>query len=103
MPGRTAYVGIEILKPVVGQTLLVSGAAGAVGSLVLQLGKRKGARVVGIAGSADKCSFLASLGADANVRLCALPMTVPPYKGHCRVRYAASLPGPAVDLLWLWH
>jgi hypothetical protein len=67
MPGRTAYVGIEILKPVVGQTLLVSGAAGAVGSLVLQLGKRKGARVVGIAGSADKCSFLASLGADATV------------------------------------
>lgn len=67
MPGRTAYVGIEILKPIAGQTLLVSGAAGAVGSIVLQLGKLHGARVVGIAGSADKCEYLTSIGADATV------------------------------------
>ena len=67
MPGRTAYVGIEVLKPVAGQTLLVSGAAGAVGSLVLQLGRVHGCRVVGIAGGTRKCEYLTSLGADATV------------------------------------
>lgn len=44
------------LKP--GETLLVSGAAGAVGSLVCQLGKRSGARVIAIAGSPEKCAWL---------------------------------------------
>jgi NADPH-dependent curcumin reductase CurA len=55
--GLTAWFGTtEILKPEAGQTLLVSGAAGAVGSLVGQLGKRLGARVVGIAGGPEKCA-----------------------------------------------
>ncbi|WP_311270459.1 NADP-dependent oxidoreductase [Sphingobium sp. WCS2017Hpa-17] len=57
--GLTAYFGVnEILKPKTGETFLVSGAAGAVGSLVGQLGKLAGARVVGIAGGPDKCRRL---------------------------------------------
>lgn len=56
MPGATAYGGlIDVLKPVEGQTLWVSGAAGAVGSLVGQLGKIHGLKVVGSAGGDAKC------------------------------------------------
>lgn len=57
--GLTAYFGVtEILQPKSGQTLLVSGAAGTVGSLVGQLGKRAGCRVIGIAGGPAKCARL---------------------------------------------
>jgi NADPH-dependent curcumin reductase CurA len=57
--GLTAYFGtIDGLKPVPGETLLVSGAAGAVGSVVGQIGKVKGCRVIGIAGGAEKCRRL---------------------------------------------
>ncbi|MEP7350476.1 MAG: NADP-dependent oxidoreductase [Sphingorhabdus sp.] len=57
--GLTAYFGtLEGLKPQAGETLLVSGAAGAVGSIVGQIGKIKGCRVVGIAGGAAKCKRL---------------------------------------------
>ena len=59
MPGRTAWFGLmEAGKPRPGDTLVVSGAAGAVGSLVAQFGKRAGCRVIGIAGGPDKCAFL---------------------------------------------
>ena len=59
MPGLTAWAGLnEILTPRAGETLFVSGAAGAVGSLVAQLGKLKGMRVVGSAGSKEKCAWL---------------------------------------------
>jgi NADPH-dependent curcumin reductase CurA len=59
MPGFTAWVGLnQILKPKEGETLFVSGAAGAVGSLVCQLGKLKGMRVIASAGSPDKCAWL---------------------------------------------
>ncbi|MCW3479426.1 NADP-dependent oxidoreductase [Neisseriaceae bacterium JH1-16] len=59
MPGRTAWFGLmEAGRPRPGDTLVVSGAAGAVGSLVAQFGKRAGCKVVGIAGGADKCRFL---------------------------------------------
>jgi NADPH-dependent curcumin reductase CurA len=55
MTGLTAYLGLqEILKPKVGETLVVSGAAGAVGSAVGQIGKIMGAKVLGIAGSDAK-------------------------------------------------
>src|SRR3984957_6983894 len=55
MPGMTAYFGLlEICHPQPGQTVVVSGAAGAVGSLVGQIAKIKGCRVVGIAGGDDK-------------------------------------------------
>jgi NADPH-dependent curcumin reductase len=57
--GITAYFGLlEIGKPKAGETLVVSGAAGAVGSLIGQIGKIKGCRVVGIAGSEEKCRWL---------------------------------------------
>lgn len=69
MPGNTAYFGLlEICKPKAGETLVVSGAAGAVGSLVGQIGKIKGLRVIGIAGSDDKCKWLVDqLGYDVAI------------------------------------
>ena len=57
--GLTGYFGlIEGLKPQAGETLIVSGAAGAVGSVVGQIGKIVGCRVIGIAGGAEKCRRL---------------------------------------------
>lgn len=57
--GLTAYCGLfKIGKPVAGDTVLVSGAAGATGSIVGQLAKIAGCRVVGIAGGPDKCKWL---------------------------------------------
>ncbi len=59
MPGFTAYVGMmEICKPQKGETVVVSGAAGAVGIVAGQIAKLQGARVVGIAGSDEKCKIL---------------------------------------------
>lgn len=59
MTGITAYFGLmDIGKPEKGQTLVVSAAAGAVGSVVCQIGKIKGMRVVGLAGSDEKCKWL---------------------------------------------
>jgi len=67
MPGMTAYFGfLEICKPQAGETALVSGAAGAVGSLVGQIAKIHGCRAVGIAGTDDKVAWLTKeLGFDA--------------------------------------
>ena len=57
--GLTAYFGLlDVGKPQAGETLVVSGAAGATGSLVGQIGKIKGCHVVGIAGGAEKCRCL---------------------------------------------
>ncbi len=69
MTGLTAWVGMrEIGKPQEGETIVISAAAGAVGSVAGQLAKRDGARVVGIAGGAEKCSILTEkLGFDAAV------------------------------------
>jgi len=68
MPGMTAYFGLlDIGKPKAGETVVVSGAAGAVGSVVGQIAKIKGCRVVGIAGGADKCAYLRELGFDAAI------------------------------------
>lgn len=59
MPGLTAYFGLlDIGKPVTGETVVVSGAAGAVGMVVGQIARLKGCRVVGIAGSDDKRAYL---------------------------------------------
>jgi NADPH-dependent curcumin reductase CurA len=61
MTGYTAYFGLlDVGVPKEGETILVSGAAGAVGSIVGQIGKIKGCRVVGIAGGEDKCQDLIS-------------------------------------------
>ena len=67
MPGLTAYVGLSnIGQPQSGETVVVSAASGAVGAVAGQLAKRSGARVVGIAGGADKCRYVeAELGLDA--------------------------------------
>lgn len=67
MPGMTAYFGLlEIGKAKAGDTVVVSGAAGAVGQVVGQIAKIKGCRVVGIAGGADKCRYVVDeLGFDA--------------------------------------
>lgn len=68
MTGLTAWAGVcDILRPKPKHTVLISGASGAVGSVAVQLAKRAGARVVGIAGGAEKCSMVARLGADAVV------------------------------------
>jgi NADPH-dependent curcumin reductase CurA len=57
MPGMTAYFGLlDIGEPKEGETVVVSGAAGAVGQLVGQIAKLKGARAIGIAGGAEKCA-----------------------------------------------
>lgn len=59
MPGMTAYFGLtEIGQPKAGETVVVSGAAGAVGQTVGQISKRLGCRAVGIAGGREKCDFV---------------------------------------------
>jgi hypothetical protein len=59
MPGFTAYMGLlDIGQPKTGETVVVAAASGAVGSVVGQIAKIKGCRVVGIAGGADKCRFV---------------------------------------------
>ncbi|MFG6177687.1 NADP-dependent oxidoreductase [Halomonas sp. THAF12] len=66
MPGMTAWAGLNrIAEMQEGDNVLVSGAAGAVGSLAVQLAKAKGGTVVGIAGSQDKLDWLESLGVKA--------------------------------------
>jgi len=69
MPGLTAYVGLhDIGQPKPGETVVVSAASGAVGAVAGQLAKHQGARVVGIAGGADKCRYVEQeLGFDAAV------------------------------------
>lgn len=69
MTGLTAYLGLhEIGKPKEGETLVVSGAAGAVGSVVGQIGKLLGLKVIGIAGSDEKTAMLKSkFGFDATI------------------------------------
>ena len=67
MPGRTAYFGMkDILHPKAGETVVVSAASGAVGSVVGQIAKAWGCRVVGIAGGRAKCDYVTKeLGFDA--------------------------------------
>ena len=67
MPGMTGYFGLmDVGQPKAGETVVVSGAAGAVGQTVGQLAKLKGCRVVGIAGGAAKCEWVVQeLGFDA--------------------------------------
>jgi len=66
--GLTAFFGMEIAAPKKGETLVVSAAAGATGSIAGQIGKIHGCRVVGIAGTDDKCAWITQdLGFDAAV------------------------------------
>jgi NADPH-dependent curcumin reductase CurA len=67
MPGTTAYSGMkDIGQPKAGETVVISAASGAVGSVAGQLAKRAGARVIGVAGGPDKCLWVQeALGFDA--------------------------------------
>jgi NADPH-dependent curcumin reductase CurA len=66
MPGQTAYFGLlDIGAPKAGETVFVSAAAGAVGSIVCQIAKLQGCRVVGSAGSPEKIAWLEKVGVDA--------------------------------------
>nr|WP_314467289.1 NADP-dependent oxidoreductase [uncultured Novosphingobium sp.] len=87
--GLTAYFGLlEVAQPREGETLLVSGAAGAVGSAVGQLGKIAGCRVVGIAGGAEKCRrLIEDYGFDAAVD----------YKGKDHAALVAAIAEAAPD------
>ena len=69
MTGMTAYFGlIDVGRPAAGETVVVSGAAGATGSVVGQIAKIKGCRAIGIAGGAEKCRWLTEeLGFDAAI------------------------------------
>lgn len=69
MPGRTGFCGLShVGKPQKGETVVVSAASGAVGSMVGQIAKSKGCRVVGVAGGSEKCSYVVeTLGFDACV------------------------------------
>lgn len=66
MPGMTAWYGLtQIMQPKEGETIVVSAASGAVGSVVGQLAKQRGCRAVGIAGGAEKCAYVVNeLGFD---------------------------------------
>ena len=84
MPGMTGYFGLlEVGKPKPGDTVVVSGAAGAVGQTVGQVAKIEGCRVVGIAGDAAKCDFVVKeLGFDACIDYKAGPVREG-LKQHC--------------------
>jgi NADPH-dependent curcumin reductase CurA len=70
MPGMTAWYGLtQIIKPKAGDTIAVSAASGAVGTVVGQLAKQLGCRVIGIAGGKEKCDYVVNeLGFDACIR-----------------------------------
>lgn len=86
MPGMTGYFGLmDVGQPKAGETVVVSGAAGAVGQTVGQMAKLKGCRVVGIAGGAAKCEWvIKELGFDACIDYKAGPNAVRDgLKEHC--------------------
>jgi NADPH-dependent curcumin reductase CurA len=87
-PGVTAYFGMtEIGRVAAGQTVLVSAAAGAVGSLAGQIAKINGARTIGIAGGPEKCSRLKRYGYDVAID----------YRGKDQVALAAEIAAAAPD------
>ncbi|MBU8543102.1 MULTISPECIES: NADP-dependent oxidoreductase [Roseomonadaceae] len=91
MPGLTAWVGLEdIGQPKAGEMLVVSAASGAVGQVVGQLGRIRGAKVVGIAGGAAKCAYVKdTLGFDAAID----------HRGDLDAQLDAACPG-GIDVYW---
>ena len=87
--GNTAYFGfLKICQPKAGETVVVSGAAGAVGSLVGQIAKIKGCKVIGYAGTNEKCEWLRNIGFDFafNYKTCKIEdtlKTAAPEGVHC--------------------
>ena len=102
MTGLTAYAGlldVAAMKP--GETVFVSGAAGAVGSMVGQIGKLKACHVVGIAGGAEKCRYLIEeLGFDAAIDYKAEPDLAAALQRECPNGidvYFDNVGGPTLD------
>lgn len=92
LPGATAYQGLmNVGRPKAGETLLVSGAAGSVGSIVGQIAKAEGLRVIGSAGSEEKCRWLVDeLGFDAAVN----------YKSKNLARELAEAAPDGIDIFY---
>jgi NADPH-dependent curcumin reductase CurA len=91
MPGLTAWVGLEdIGEPQAGETVVVSAASGAVGQVVGQIAKRRGARVIGVAGGPAKCRFITEeLGFDAAID----------HRGDLAAQLDAACPD-GIDVYW---
>jgi NADPH-dependent curcumin reductase CurA len=105
MPGLTAYFGLlDVCQPKAGETLVVSGAAGAVGSCVGQIGKILGCRVVGVAGTDDKVAWLTNdLGFDAAFNYRRHPEPFKTLKEHCPGGidcYFDNVGGPLTDAVF---
>ncbi|WP_299235082.1 NADP-dependent oxidoreductase [Natronomonas sp.] len=103
MPGVTAYFGMtDVVEPTAGDTVVVSGAAGAVGSVAGQIAALSGCRVVGIAGTDEKTAWLESIGFDAAVNY--ETEDVPSALGdHCPDgvdAYFDNVGGPITDAVW---
>ena len=104
IPGFTGWYGLtHIGRPKSGETLVVSGAAGATGSLVVQLGKILGCRVVGTAGSDDKCAYLTrELGADVAINYKKSEALLPSLREACPKGidvYFENVGGPLLDMV----
>jgi leukotriene B4 12-hydroxydehydrogenase/15-oxo-prostaglandin 13-reductase len=105
MPGLTAYFGLlDLCEPKAGETLLVNGAAGAVGSLVGQIGKIRGCRVVGVAGSDEKVRHVVEdLGFDAAFNYKTAGKFSEKYRELCPGGidcYFDNVGGPLTDAVW---
>jgi len=104
IPGFTGWYGLKhIGRPKAGETIVVSGAAGATGSLVVQLGKILGCRVIGTAGSDDKCAYLTrELGADAAINYKKSDELLPSLRAACSKGidvYFENVGGPLLDMV----
>ena len=107
MPGMTAYFGMtEIGEPKAGQTVVVSAAAGAVGSAAGQIARIRGCRVVGIAGSPDKARHVVQdLGFDACIDYKAEPDLAAALRRECPHRihvYFDNVGGTTYDAVTAW-
>ncbi len=105
MPGLTAYFGLfDVIQAQAGQTIVVSGAAGAVGSAVGQLAKIKGCRAVGIAGSDEKCQWITNeLGFDHAINYRTEPKLIRALHAACPDGihgYFDNVGGPITDAVF---
>ncbi|SDX68735.1 NADP-dependent oxidoreductase [Hymenobacter psychrophilus] len=103
MTGLTAYFGLlDICDPKEGETVVVSGAAGAVGMVVGQLAKIKGARVIGTAGSDEKVAYLKELGFDEaiNYKTADLPAALAAAAPNGVDCYFDNVGGPITDAVY---